>query len=197
MIGSISPRFLHPERKRKHEMATNSELVSLFFILGKSPKEWDETRSNWDDFYADSVGLSWQQFEKIAEENWTNLFEGAAHIFKSSLLSLDEMKYSYLLYEAITADWEEWSDFFQQVIFAEDFEDLWGNSWLTQDDMRSSLQDFIQATPSAIEDIARFQIMLSEWFESDLRVEFTNTFFEFLKQLDSKIAIILEGLSNE
>jgi len=87
------------------------------------------------------------------------------------------------IYPEISSDSENWNDFFDMLVDATDFDDLWDNSWLTRDEMENSLEEYMEENDGYEDDIKKFKEEFRAWFESEGRVNFRKEAVELLNSL--------------
>jgi len=159
----------------------SNRLLSVFFLLGRSPKDWDFMEEDWEDEYQESCKLTWPQFMTLQNLGWWKYHEQAAELFTTSFCSsftqVQEIVYS------ISAESEDWNDLVEFLLISSEFEDLWDNCWVTRDNMENSLQDFISKNKDADLRIIELKNSLKEWFDSDLKGNFRSNLLEILTPL--------------
>ena len=165
----------------------DNRLLSIYFLLGRSPKDWDFMQDDWEDEYQELTDLNWSEFLVLHDSGFWKLHDQAQSIFFSMFSAFPGFNEIQEVFEAISADSEDWNDFFELVFDARDFEDLWKTSWLTRDNMESSLNSFLQSDPEAPTKVIQFHDLLEEWFNSEHVNSFRVKLIDMLKPL--KLAV--------
>lgn len=169
----------------------SNRLLSIFILLGRSPKDWDFMQEDWEDEYQESCKLTWPEFMTLQNLGWWKYHEQAAELFTTSFCS-SFTKVQDVFY-AISADSEEWNDLIAFLLISSDFGDLWDNCWLTRDNMGDSLQDYRSETKDADLRIIELKNSMKEWFDSDLKENFRSNLLEILTPL----AIAIKSLESK
>ena len=162
----------------------DNRLLSIYFLLGRSPKDWDFMEDDWEDEYQELTDLSWSEFLVLHDSGFWKLHDQAQSIFFSMFSAFPVFNKIQEVFESISADSEDWNDFFELVFDARDFEDLWNTSWLTRDNMESSLNSFLQSDPEAPAKVNQFHDLLEEWFNSEHVNSFRVKLIDMLKPLE-------------
>lgn len=162
---------------------TDKELFTIFFILGRGPEDWEFLQDNWSDDYEPTTNLNWDQFLSIESMGWDALHDSFRELFGRSLLNLNKNELLKKIYPEISSDSENWNDFFDMLVDATDFDDLWDNSWLTRDEMENSLEEYMEENDGYEADIKKFKEEFRAWFESEGRVNFRKEAVELLNSL--------------
>lgn len=165
----------------------NNRLLSIYFLLGKSPKDWDFMQDDWEDEYQESCNLTWAEFMTLQEQGWWKYHAQAIKSFTSSFSSTSSFARVQETFESIAADSEDWNDFIEFLMVSDDFEDAWDNSWLTRDEMEASLEEFIAANSDSNSKIIELKNSLKEWFNSNLRESFKNNILGLFTPLEKEI----------
>jgi hypothetical protein len=166
---------------------TEAELLAIFFLLGKSPKDWEFLEEDWDDEYLDTTNLSWDQFMELHDQGLWELNAKAIASFRQLFSSYEGFGKVKEVFGAISAESEDWNDFLEFVVDSDDFEALWAESWLTRYEMESALEDFSANNSDAEVRIKEFKECLRSWFGSTDRVDFNRALIKMLTPLEMAI----------
>lgn len=164
-----------------------TRLLSIFFLLGKSSKDWEFLEDDWEDEYEDTTGLSWENFELLHRQDWWSYHSNMNDLFQESFSKTREFRKVKKVFEAISADSEDWNDFLDLILTEGDFDEIWNTSWLTKNDMESTLQEFIESEKKSASSIIKLRRVLNEWFLSDGRSEFRDDLIRTLGPLEIAI----------
>lgn len=167
---------------------TEKELFTTFFILGRGAEDWEFLEDNWADDYEEVTQLTWEQFLLVEAKGWDALHQSLIEVFEASLLSVKKNKFLKKIFPEISTDPENWNDFFDMLIDATDFDEVWENSWLTRDEMENSLEDYIDENDGSDEDIENFKTEFRGWFESEAKPQFRKDVITLLAPLADEIA---------
>lgn len=169
---------------------TEYQLLSIFFLLGKSPKDWDFLEDDWEYEYQASTNLSWTEFMELQEQGWWKYHSELRSLFTVSFSRIPDFEIVQNVYESIFADSEDWNDFFDLLLDGEEFESIWTDSWLTRDDMASSLSTLWESDKNASSAVDGFHDVLQQWYESDQFGIFREELIKMLKPLETAISEI-------
>ncbi len=166
---------------------SDKELFTTFFILGRGSEDWEFLEDNWADDYQEATQLTWEQFLLVEAKGWDAQHQSLIEVFERSLLSIKKSKYLKKIFPEISTDPENWNDFFDMLIDAPEFDDVWENSWLTRDEMENSLEDYIDENEDSDEGIENFKSEFRGWFESEAKAQFRKDVITLLAPLADEI----------
>jgi hypothetical protein len=189
ILGLLS-RFA---RWRRIRLMNETQLLSIFFLLGKSPKELDFLEEDWDDEYLEVTGLSWDEFLELRNQGLWELNTRAIDMFTESFSSFKGFREVKEVFESISADSEDWNDFIEFIVSSDDFEELWSDSWLTRYDMESSLEEFSANDSNSVKKIEALKRQLELWFDSKERDRFQAKLLRQLKPLTEALENLSKG----
>jgi hypothetical protein len=165
----------------------NAKLLSIYFLLGRSPKDWDFMEDDWVDEYQELTDLSWDEFLVLHDLGAWKFHEQAQSLFDELFSKFPGFQDIEEVFNSISADSEDWNDFFEILLDSEDFEDMWNISWLTRDNMESSLNEFIEANQDSEVKILAFRNFLEQWFNSGQVETFKLRLIDLLKPLEEAV----------
>lgn len=164
-----------------------ARLLSIFFLLGKSPRELEFLEEDWKEEFQDSTELGWDDFISLHKQGLWELNEQAIDLFSMSFSTFEGYERVKLTFESITADTEDWNDYLELLINSDDFEIAWSDSWLTRFEMESSLAEFSSTNSDSPRKIAELKDQFERWFDSASRNVFRTNLINLLYPLTVEV----------